>query len=238
MGSSKIPSSRSLVRLFLTDFDPTLGVISLNESDRRYLRNVLRMGSGDEFVGLPGDGSYWRLRLEGLEAHVVEKLGDILPMPRRVVVAQAVPKNEKLDEVVRMGTELGVAEFVLFESQRTVQRWDEKKWSERLRRLNAIAKEAAEVCFRGDLPITRYVRGLSEVLRQFPDAIVLSESEGLNRSLEDALRDSREAALVIGPEGGWTAQELESIGARAATLGPLVLRVDTAAAAAIARAIA
>ena len=75
------------------------------------------------------------------------------------------------------------------------------------------------------------VSDLGAVLKQWPDAVVLSEVEGIPRHLTPA---GDEMAVVIGPEGGWAPRELALIGDRGVTLGPRVLRVDTATAAAAA----
>jgi 16S rRNA (uracil1498-N3)-methyltransferase len=138
------------------------------------------------------------------------------------------PKNDSLDESVRLGTEIGVHTFVVFPSDRTVVKWDEKKRQHRLRRLHAIAREAAEVSFRTRLPRIGFAHSLQEVLEANPQAQVFSEVEGTQKSLVR----SEETTLVIGPEGGWSPREVELIGDRAVTLGPRVLRVDTAVAAA------
>ena len=110
-------------------------------------------------------------------------------------------------------------------------RWDEKKIGEKMRRLTAISREAAELSFRTRLPEMSLARNLAEVLEVWPEAIVLSEVEGLNRGLHAT---SKEMTLVVGPEGGWSPAELALIGNRGVTLGPRVLRVDHAAFAAAA----
>jgi 16S rRNA (uracil1498-N3)-methyltransferase len=148
-----------------------------------------------------------------------------------LTVAQALPKGEKIDEIVRACTEIGVARFLLFSSDRTVVKWDEKKTADRLRRLQIIARESAELSFRTKLPTFAWIAGLNEVLQGEPQAVVLSEVEGLATNLQPA---GQRMTVVVGPEGGWTPRELEIIGGKGVTLGPRVLRVDHAAPAAAA----
>jgi len=166
-----------------------------------------------------------RCRLQITSAEPIEVYRPDTEPRLRLTVAQALPKGDKLDEIVRACTEIGVSRFVMFPSDRTVVRWDEKKTVDRLHRLEAIAREAAEVCFRTKLPEFESAPGLAAVLRETPDAVVLSEVEGISPPLR-AIGD--EMTIVVGPEGGWSKLELKLIGNRGVTLGPRVLRVDHA----------
>lgn len=203
----------------------------------RKIHQVLRLRSGDSIAVLPNDGSVVRCVLEGKRAIPGERELLQTDAVRRVTLAQSLPRQEKLEEVVRMGTELGVAKFLLFTSDRTIVRWDAKKIQEKLRRLHAIAREASEVCFRAKLPEIEWVADLKAVFGLEPESWVLSEVEGVEPHLMSKLRQlgpDQPVTLVVGPEGGWAPREVEEIGARAVTMGPRVFRVDTAAAAAAA----
>ncbi len=203
----------------------------LPEEELDKFRKVLRLGTGDQIAILPGDGSLLVCRLDGRRAVPEAVEWPATEASLRVTVAQALPKGDKLDEIVRGCTEIGVAGFVLFPSERSVVRWDAEKLAGRVRRLEAIARESAEVSFRTRLPSIAVAGDLAEVLAAHPNAAVLSEVEGIAgglRKLGDAM------TVVVGPEGGWSPRELELIGERGATLGPRVLRVDHAAAAAAA----
>lgn len=143
-----------------------------------------------------------------------------------LTVAQALPKGDKLDDIVKACTAIGVTQFVCFPSERTVVKWDEKKRVDRLRRLSAIAREEAEVSFRTRVPVIEWADNLGVVLKRFSDATVLSEVEGLAVPLK---ANGGEMTIVVGPEGGWASKELQLIGERGVTLGPRVLRVEHAA---------
>lgn len=236
MGRGDLPPLRALPRLFVPDVEPEAGPIELPREAYDKLHKVLRLGTGDEIAVLPGDGRLLRCRIEGRAAHVVEVHRPATESARRVTLAQALPKGDKLDDVIRLATEMGVAGFVLFPSERSVVRWDAKKLDERLRRLAAIAREASEVSFRTRVPTFEASGSLAEVLAARPEAVVLSEAEGVGRHLLERI-DGPDVTLVIGPEGGWAPREVAKIGDRATTLGPRVLRVDTAAAAACALAL-
>lgn len=221
---------RSLPRVFVPGASPE-APIDLPSEEVDKLRKVLRLSPGAEIAVLPNDGSLIRCTFQNREAIPTEVLHPNTEPELALTLAQALPKGDKLDEIVRSCTELGVARFLLFPSERTVVRWDEKKTADRLRRLETIAREACEVSFRTKLPTFALAKDLADVLKKEPDAVVLSEVEGLS----PALRPRGDAmTVVVGPEGGWTPRELQSIGDRGVTLGPRVLRVDHAGAAAAA----
>jgi 16S rRNA (uracil1498-N3)-methyltransferase len=231
LGSRNPTPLRALPRAFVSGIPDDLpSSILLPDEEYSKFYKVLRMKSGDEVALLPGDGRLLRCRLEGHNAVPTETHRPDTEAIVRLTLCLALPKAEKLDESVRMGSELGVAEFVLFPSERTVVKWDDKKREARLRRLRAIAREAAEVSFRTVLPKITLRESLKEVLEEFRDAQALSESEVVNMGVKVHAKTT----LVIGPEGGWAPREVEAIGDRAVTLGPRVLRVDTAVATACA----
>lgn len=220
---------RALPRVFVPGASAE-DVIELPQGEIDKLRKVLRLSSGAQIGVLPNDGSIIRCEFTGRDANPIEVLHPPVEAATRLTIAQALPKGDKMDEIVRACTEIGVAEFLVFPSERTIVQWDAKKTADRLHRLEVIAREAAEVSFRTKLPVVRYLPSLKEVLSKHPDAVVLSEVEDESRTLKPA----SEMTLVVGPEGGWSKRELELIGNRGVTLGPRVLRVDHAGPAAAA----
>jgi 16S rRNA (uracil1498-N3)-methyltransferase len=218
--------SRSLPRIFIPGA-PTEGTIELPKAEIDKLRKVLRLGAGAEIAILPNDGSLVRAIFDGHDAEATA-----VEFPRteplvHVTLGQSLPKGEKLDEIVRAGTEIGVSHFVLFSTDRTVVKWDAGKKMDRIRRLESIAREAAEVCYRTRLPEFTLVNDLKEFLAKYPEADVLSEVEGVGRRLTRTRLGRR--VIAIGPEGGWAPREVEMIGDLAVTIGPRVLRVEHAA---------
>jgi 16S rRNA (uracil1498-N3)-methyltransferase len=231
---SDFPPLRSIPRAFIGPLPEELPArIELPQADADKFRKVLRLGTGDLIALLPGDGRLVVCRLCGKDAEPVKTHLPATEAGIRVTLALAFPKPEKLEESVRMATELGVAGFILFHSDRTVVKWDAPKRDAKLRRLSAIAREAAEVAFRVRLPEFYLAASLDEVLASHPDAKVLSESE----TAAGRLQPDESMVLVVGPEGGWSPRESALVGDRAVTLGPRVLRVDTAVAAACALAL-
>jgi 16S rRNA (uracil1498-N3)-methyltransferase len=227
--SRKAPENlRSLPRVFVEG--AALGKeIELPPEELSKFRKVLRLGLGSKVAVLPNDGSVLECSLTEKGALPLERFWPGSESRVRLTVAQSLPKGDKLEEIVRACTELGVDRFLLFPSERSVVVWDERKFQDKVRRLRTIAKEASELSFRTQIPEIEWRESLSRVLEDRPDAMVLSEKEGVERRL---VRGADHPAIVVGPEGGWSPQEFERIADRGVTLGPRVLRVDHAAAAA------
>ena len=221
---------RGLPRVFIPGASPD-GPIQLPKEELDKLRKVLRLSPGAEIAVLPNDGTLIQCRLQPLHADpIAVHLPETEPKIH-VTLAQSLPKGDKLDEIIRACTEIGVSRFVLFSSDRTVVKWDEKKTVDRVSRLQTIAREAAEVSFRTRLPEFAVVPNLAAVLRAYPEALVLSEVEGISPTLST---HEESVTIVVGPEGGWSQLELKLIANRGVTLGPRVLRVDHAGPAAAA----
>lgn len=229
MGSRDLPPLRSFPRAFVPGISDRDETISLPPEELKKFRNVLRLGTGDRVVLLPDDGRALLCRLEGNVVIAEETFYPETDSNLKLTLALGIPKPDSLESSVRMATELGVHRFCLFTADRTVVKWDTAKWEKRLVRLEAIAREAAEVCFRTRLPKFEVFANLDDVLGSYPEAVVMSESDKVFWRFAGF---EREGVIVVGPEGGWSPKEVELIGERAVTLGPRVFRVDTAVAAA------
>jgi 16S rRNA (uracil1498-N3)-methyltransferase len=226
MGSSNLLPLRALPRCFL-EIDPlSTEPIELPAAEYDKFRKVLRLEKGDHVAILPNDGSIIRCEYLGKAVAPLERTLLQTESLTKVTLIQALPKMEKLETIVRMCTELGVSNFVLFPSDRTVVRWEPKKLKDRIHRLETIIKESAEVSCRGILPTITYIQNLDAVLSQYPNAAALSEYENVTKHLN---LNGSSCEIIVGPEGGWAPREVSKVADRSVTLGPRVLRVETAA---------
>ena len=196
------------------------------------LHNVLRLRSGAEIGVMPNDGTMWVCRMDG-------KLGVPIIQHRPatepnlfITVAQALPKGDKLDDIIRSCTEIGASRFVLFTGARSVVKWDEKKVEDKMRRIQALARESAELAFRMRIPTIEFRSNLNEILTKESGVIALSEQETVTETIK---ADGQNVCIVVGPEGGWAPREVEAMKDYAVTLGPRVLRTEHAGFAAIAK---
>jgi 16S rRNA (uracil1498-N3)-methyltransferase len=189
---------------------------------------VLRLRDGAEIVVLEGDGHEVRCRLDGAWLDVISRAPSRGEPRHRLTVSQALLKGDHLETVVRQGTEVGVSRFELVVTERCVAR---EVSESRLARLRIVAREAAEQSERGVVPEVVAPVPLNELIG--PASVVLVERlEGVRLS-----EVSAPGRLVIGPEGGFAADEVAaaaSAGATLAGLGPRILRSETVAAAAAA----
>ena len=230
MGRSDFPPLRSLPRVFVPG--ASFGApIELPRDEVEKLRKVLRLAEGDSIAVLPNDGSLIRCEFRARMAHPIGVEWPQTEPAFKITLAQALPKGDRIDTVIHMCTEIGVSQFIFFEADRSVAKWDESKRADRLRRLQALVREAAEQSFRARMPEIGFEKNLETVLAKFPNAMVLSEVEDVEQMLDPRNEDQ---AIVVGPEGGWSPRELGLIGDRGVTLGPRVLRTDTAGPAAAA----
>jgi 16S rRNA (uracil1498-N3)-methyltransferase len=219
--------------------------VLLGKEDSHHLLRVMRAEPGEAFVVLAG-GVQYSCRLCATEdGRAVGEVVDSGPAggepPVRISLFQGLAKGEKMETVVQHGTELGVTEFVPVATSRAVVKLDQKKAAERVERWQRIAREAAEQCRRGAVPAVAPVASWKEAVGRcgsFDLAVVPWEEGG--EPLKQVLQAHPAAlsvAVFIGPEGGLSPEEValaRQKGAVAVTLGPRILRTETAGLAAAA----
>lgn len=213
--------------------------VLLGRDDSRHALRVLRLRPGESMTISDGSGSVVEATVadasDRLVAHVTGRRSE--PAPRPLVhVFQAIPKKGKLDLVVQKLTELGVASVRPFAAARSVPRWDEAKGGAHSARLREVARQAAMQSRRAWIPEIHPPAAL-EALDLDGVSVALHESAG--RRLADALPDDAPDAvsIVVGPEGGLAEREVTALrerGAEPVTLGPTILRTETAALATVA----
>lgn len=225
MDRRSLPPLRGLPRFFVPAWDPGEAQVELDKEVFERIHHVLRLKTGDRIALLPNDGTLWEAVLDGRSAVLEERHAPQTEPEMAWTLTLSLPKADKLEDIVRACTELGVARFELIETDRTVVKWDAKKREDRCRRLESIARESAELAFRTRLPEIVWLGSLGEVLTE--STLVLSEAEGLTRTFTGPV--TGKDRLVVGPEGGWSPREAAQVQPYAVTLGPRVLRVETAA---------
>ena len=155
-------------------------------------------------------------------------------------VYMAFAKAEKLEHVVQKATELGAGEIVAFPSSRCVARLDEKTLAKKLERWQKIAREAVKQCARVHAPEVKLPRKLSAMKEELNalDVLIVPWEDARDGSIAQCLapfadRESISVGILIGPEGGIAPEEAEWLtreaNAKLVTLGPRILRTETAA---------
>ena len=225
---------KSLPRLFVRQPLSDGASVELAAGQANYLGNVLRLGVGAELLAFDGLSGEWLARIS--EA---AKKRMVLSVERKTREAESIPdvwlafapvKRAQTDWLVEKATELGAARLVPVMTHRTV--------AERVRldRLESIAIEAAEQCGRTCVPEIVEPMKLARFIEELdPARILYFADETGGEPLVSALREGP-AAILVGPEGGFTDEERAFVrGSRASaiSLGPRILRAETAALAAL-----
>nr|WP_320145924.1 16S rRNA (uracil(1498)-N(3))-methyltransferase [uncultured Anaeromusa sp.] len=161
----------------------------------------------------------------------------------QVHILQSLAKGEKMEWVLQKTVELGCSFFAPISADRSVLRLDAKKAVARQERWERIALEAAKQCKRSRIPGVKAVASLETALEALPEGVLLlvlyedEQSLGLKEALTALAERPKQVALLIGPEGGLTSQEValaRQYGALVVRMGPRILRTETAAVAAAA----
>lgn len=228
-------------RFMAPDADLSGGTVRIEGDLFRHMVRVLRLkidtpvrladGRGAECTGIIREIGRDHLTVAVVERRAAACDGGT----PRITLVQGLPKGEKMELILQKGTELGVSEVIPFQADRSVSRIPTDRRDERLRRWQRIAAEAARQAGRPDIPAVRLARGMAEAVRDaHHDLKLLLWEEERATTLKGTMADRprpASIAVIVGPEGGLTAEEAET--ARGAgfipvTLGRRILRTETA----------
>lgn len=211
--------------------------IALEGDVYHHLKNVLRLAPGETIQLLDGTGTVRQCRVEygergKLKAVVLNQWREeefIFP----VHLIQALPKAEKMDWILQKCTECGVGKFSPVMTKRSVPFLSGERKNKRLQRWQRIVAEACRQCGRPSIPVVCEPRELAEVLSFCREENRFFCRQVENRSLASVIEKKRpaDAAVLVGPEGGFEEDEIaliEKCGFETVGLGPRVLRTETA----------
>lgn len=233
-------------RVYCTPPSTEPATITLTAEESHHLVAVNRAKIGDTVVAFDGRGSEWICELAGdhKNAAVLKvRFGQkIKPLPFSITLGQALPKGSFMDAIVRKATEIGAARIVPLESERTQVHLDGGRQDRKIEKWQTAALEAAKQCGNAFVPEVQPVQSASafmEAARDYDLKLIASLQPGA-RSLKTVLKDFASAQArppkkvlwLVGPEGDFTPAEMStsrSCGFEPVSLGPLVLRCETAA---------
>jgi 16S rRNA (uracil1498-N3)-methyltransferase len=218
---------RSAAHVFVDSLEAPV----LAPDDLHHLGRVLRLRNG-EVVSTSDGAGQWRLCRFTTDGELIPD-GEIVHEPAPsppITIGFAIPKGERPEWIVQKLTEIGVDRIILLETAHSVVRWEPSKASRNVDRLRGVARQAAMQSRRvrlveiaGPIPVTDVLAG-DVGGRTRPGAIggvALAEPGGASPDLSTP-------TILVGPEGGWTDEEVAAFGATV-SLGTTILRVETAA---------
>jgi 16S rRNA (uracil1498-N3)-methyltransferase len=207
-----------------------------------YLSRVLRVRSGDEIVVFDGSGAEYAAAIAGTTRQRVQlipgeaRVRDV-ESPLAIRLLQGISRGDRMDMVVQKATELGVRRISPVLAARSVVRLHEDRVQKKSEHWSRIAQSACEQCGRNRIPIVDTPAELPALLAAPIGATCIVLLPGGSEPLGDLQQVGSAVDLLIGPEGGLDAAEIamaEAYGYRPHSLGPRILRTETAALAAIA----
>jgi 16S rRNA (uracil1498-N3)-methyltransferase len=228
------------------NWDPD--TLALTGSEAHHARDVLRMKRGEKLVLFNGSG-------HEITAEIVDPGGSEIrlqklheaetpPLRCRIVLGQAIPKTKNMELIVQKAVEIGAAEIAPIISDRTIVQVDSESAVQKQSKWKQIAIEAAKQCGQNWLPHVHLPRKLAEFFSAAPEesfdlrliGSLQPDAQYLKKILADYLSEHqhrpKRVLMLIGPEGDFTPAELALArrhGCRPITLGPIILRVETAA---------
>jgi len=209
-----------------------LDKLVISGDEAKHMKNALRMQPGDTFTAFDGSGVDFDCRVtsvgSAVEADILSRWTTEAEPAVKVTLYQAYPKLAKMEEIVQKAVELGAAGIVPFISARCVKKPEDAS------RLRRVALAAVKQCGRSIIPEVSDILRFDDALARMSDhecLIVCWEEEQIT-PLSDALKgDAKDIGIVIGSEGGFEAAEVEKmrdVGGVSVTLGPRILRTETA----------
>ncbi len=228
-----------LPRFYAADLDPSLAEATLSAEESHHLVRVMRLVTGDAVSVFDGRG----VEFEGRVVHTsrtaavvsLDRPVEGLPAPPvATTLVQAVLKGDKMDDVVRDATMVGVSRVIPVVTERTLVKLSSLERAHASERWQRVAIASAKQCRRAALPAIDPPRGFLEWLKTAPDGrrllLVEPSADSGAMSLKESISgDPAAVACAVGPEGGWTTAEQEAAanaGCVLASLGPMTLRAD------------
>ncbi|MGI6119207.1 MAG: RsmE family RNA methyltransferase [Desulfosporosinus sp.] len=223
-------------------------VFWLRDSERDHLVRVLRLKPGDLVVGFDNTGIEYTgviLKIEdnSVTCRILSTEQPAVEAHTSIYLVTGLTKGERIEWVIQKGTELGMKGLIPLRTKRSVVQLEGRKAQERVVRWQKIASEAAKQSQRVQEPKIAGICDWRDLAGQLPldsQWLIPYEEEQVTQRLVNALKSidsKRPIALLIGPEGGFEPGEVafaqEKLKAKSVSLGPRILRTDTAALAAL-----
>ncbi|MDE1238825.1 16S rRNA (uracil(1498)-N(3))-methyltransferase [Vibrio aestuarianus] len=218
-----------------------LGTIALSDDAAGHIGRVLRMQVGQEVLLFDGSGAEFPATIsevtkKGVLVEAAERIESSCESPLNLHLGQVISRGDKMEFTIQKSVELGVNTITPLISERCGVKLDAKRFEKKLEQWQKIAISACEQCGRNTVPVIRPIMQLEAWCAEQSDALKLNLHPRAKYSINTLPEPVTNVRLLIGPEGGLSAQEIrmtEEYQFEETLLGPRVLRTETAALTAI-----
>ena len=230
-----------MYRFFVKKEQIEKGFVSITGADVNHIGNVLRMKAGEEVRISDGESDYYciirEIGPEQVKAEICYEEKEKTELPSRIYLFQGLPKKDKMELIVQKAVELGAFQIVPVAMSRCVVKLDKKKAETKRQRWQAISESAAKQSKRIVIPEISNVMSYKEAVKlgKSMDVKLLpyENEEGMeaSRNLIKSIKPGQTVGIFIGPEGGFSEQEVEQAreaGFCTMSLGRRILRTETA----------
>ncbi|MCG9785701.1 16S rRNA (uracil(1498)-N(3))-methyltransferase [Vibrio barjaei] len=218
-----------------------LGALALSEDAAGHVGRVLRMKEGQEVLLFDGTGHEFpatitQIGKKNVDVDILEKVSASIESPLDLHLGQVISRGDKMEFTIQKSVELGVNTITPLISERCGVKLDAKRFEKKLQQWQKIAISACEQCGRNTIPEIRPIMSLEQWCAEPSEALKLNLHPRAKYSVNTLPEPVTKVRLLIGPEGGLSAQEIEMTEQyqfEETLLGPRVLRTETAALTAI-----
>lgn len=225
------------VRIYQPGIYHTGQILELSAGASQHVGVVLRMQVGEKLTLFCGDNREFDATIELLKKKQVHVLIGAIKVksresPLSIHLAQAISKGDRMDFVMQKAVELGVASIRPLITERCVVKLDRERMEKRVSQWQSMVIAACEQSGRNTVPMVYQPIHLEHYLQESLGELKLILHPGTNKNWRELIKASSSIALLIGPEGGFSEQEVQLVnshGFQAMSLGPRILRTETAA---------
>lgn len=216
--------------------------VCIKGTDVNHIKNVLRMRAGEKILISTGEDLEYtcgivEMTQEEILAEIIEIQEADRELPSKIYLFQGLPKSDKMELIIQKAVELGVFQIIPVETKRCVVKLDEKKEASKRKRWQGIAESAAKQSKRMVIPEIHSVMKFSQAIEyagQLDIRLIpyeLAENMDHTRKMLEKIQPGQSIGIFIGPEGGFTQEEIETAlehQVEPITLGKRILRTETA----------
>lgn len=215
--------------------------VTLTDDATNHLINVLRAKTGQTLVIFNGDGNEYSAELIEVTkrkavAHIDSKISISIESPLSIHLGQGISRGDRMEWVIQKSIELGVTEITPLITERCGVKLSKERWSKKHEQWQKLAIAACEQCGRNVLPVLHAPSLFTDWVNLSTNQVRLTLHPRAEKAFRHISMSPTGARLLIGPEGGFSEQEIyqtEQNGFQTIQLGPRILRTETAAVSAI-----